>query len=310
MTGSLTTSVKKRRSKRSERIFVVCMLALPVAQWLVFWLYVNIGSISLAFTDARTGGFSWANFTRVWEELTAPYGEIHIAVKNTLKYFLTALCITNPLALIVAYFLYKRIALARVFRIVYYLPVVVSNVAMVAVFTQFIDPHGVLGFIMKTLGKPLPPEGLLARPSSATNVILFYTVWTGLSTNMLLFGGAMTRVPTEVLESARLDGCSAFREFFQLILPLITPTITTIVIVTCTSVFTASGPILLFTHGNAETTTIAYWIFSMVYGNGVIGGTASNYNIVSCAGLCFTLVGVPIILTVRYIMGKIPTVEY
>ena len=301
---------KKKNRKMNERMFIIGMLALPFLQWLVFWLYVNMSSISLAFTDMRTGAFTWANFGTVWENLTAPYGEINIAVRNTLKYFLASLLLIDPLALVVAYFLYKRIAFSKVFRIIFYLPAVVSSVAMVAVFSQFIDPNGFLGNIMNKLGHPLPPEGLLARKDSATNVIVFYTVWTGISKNMLLFGGAMTRVPTEVLESARLDGCAAFREFFRIILPLIVPTITTIVIITFTAIFSSTGPILLFTGGGYETTTIAYWIFAKVWGNGVIGGSTSSYNLVSCAGLCFTLVGVPIILLVRYLMNKIPTVEY
>ncbi len=301
---------KKKKSKKHEIIFIVCMLALPVAQWLVFWLSVNLSSIKLAFTDMRTGEFTWVNFRNVWENLTASYGEINIAVKNTFKYFLAHLLITNTIALVVAYFLYKRIALYKGFRIIFYLPAIVSSVAMTTVFSQFIAPSGLLGNIMNAFGRPLPPEGLLARAGSATNVIIFYTVWTGISTNMLLFGGAMTRVPVEILESARLDGCSAFREFFQMIFPLILPTVSTVIIVTFTTIFTSTGPILLFTRGDYETTTIAYWIFEKVYGNGVIGGSTANYNIVSCAGLCFTVVGVPIIMFVRYLMNKLPTVEY
>lgn len=304
------SATKKSKIKTKERLFIICMLILPVAQWVVFWLSVNISSLSLAFTDARTGAFTLTNFERFWEQLTAPYGQINVAVKNTLKYFSVSLLVTNSLALVIAYFLYKRIAFAKGFRIIFYLPMVVSSVVMVFVFTQFINPNGLLGNLLDKLGIPMPEVGWLATKEHATGVILFYTVWTGVSTNMLLFGGAMARVPTEVLESARIDGCTAFREFFRIILPLITPTITTVVIVTFTGIFTSSGPILLFTRGDYETTTISYWIFEKIYGNGVIGGSPNNYNIVSCAGLCFTAVGVPIILLVRYLMEKMPAVEY
>ena len=123
--------------------------------------------------------------------------------------------------------------------------------------------------------------------------------------------GCMTRVPLEVLEAAKLDGCTSFKELTSIILPLILPTICTVITITCTNVFSASGPILLFTRGACNTTTIAYWIFAKVYGDGVSGGTAkSNYNIVSCAGLCFTLVGAPLIMGIRRLMEKLPTAEY
>ena len=300
----------KRTFKRHANIFIVCMLALPVIQWVVFWLSVNASSIGLAFTHPRTGEFTWSNFATLWEDLTAPYGTIKIALLNTLKYFAAQMLLTNTLALLIAFFLYKKIALYKAFRIFFFLPAIISAVAMVVVFSEVVAPTGLLGLFMKAIGHPLPEEGLLARAGSATNVIVFYTVWTGMSTNILLFSGAMARVPVEILESARLDGCSPMREFFQLILPLITPTITTVVVITFTSVFTATGPILLFKGGPNET-TLSYWIFEKVYGNGALGGGSPElYNIVSCTGLCFTLIGVPIIMGVRHLMNKIPTVEY
>ena len=305
-----TKSNKKSQFRKLELIFVGGMLALPLLQWLIFWLIVNFSSISLAFTDARTNAFTFQNFARFWEGLTAPYGTIKVALSNTFKYFLNSLLVINPLSLVIAYFLYKKIAFYKGFRILFYLPAIVSSVAMVAVFREVINPGGVLDAVLHLFGQSIPPEGWLARPDSATNVILVYSVWTGFSANMLLFMGAMIRVPVEMLEAAKLDGCSAIVELFVLILPLILPTISTLTIVTCTNVFSSTGPILLFTGGNYDTTTISYWIFEKIYGNGVLGGSPTNYNIVSATGLCFTLIGVPVILGIRYLMDKLPAVEY
>ena len=107
-----------------------------------------------------------------------------------------------------------------------------------------------------------------------------------------------------------MDGCSAFREFFVMILPMIMPTISTLIIVSCTSIVATTGPILLFTNGGYNTTTISFWIFEKIYGGGVSGGLTSNYNIVSCTGLCFTLISLPVIFLIRFLMEKIPVVEY
>ena len=74
--------------------------------------------------------------------------------------------------------------------------------------------------------------------------------------------------------------------------------------------FRASGPILLFDpDASYGTITISFWIFKQVYGSGAIGGTGS-YGLVSAAGLCFTLVGVPLIMFTRWLLNKIPVVEY
>jgi len=302
---------KMNKSRKIELIFIWGMLVLPLIQWAIFWLTVNLDSIKLAFMDPRTDEFTWNNFALFWEDLTNPVApqSIKVALSNTLKYFSTSLFIINPIALIIAYFLYKQIVGYKAFRIIFYLPAIVSSVVMVAVYREVINPGGAIDALLQLFGSGVPEKGWLADPSTATNTILIYSIWTGFSANMLLFMGALIRVPEEILEAAKLDGCSAIIELIFLILPLITPTMVTVTIVTCTNVFNSTGPILLFTGGDYETTTISYWIFAKIY-DGTGGGSVENYNIVSCTGLCFTLVGVPIILTIRYLMDKIPAVEY
>ena len=78
----LRTETKK--NKRKEILFLFAMLAVPVANWLLFWLYVNFSSILLAFQDARTGEFTFNNFVTFWDNLTMPGGEIGIAVNANL----------------------------------------------------------------------------------------------------------------------------------------------------------------------------------------------------------------------------------
>ena len=232
-----------------------------------------------------------------------------VAVVNTLIYFAVGILIQLPGALIIAYFLYKKIWLNRAFRIIFYLPAIISGVVMVAAYRSIVDPGGPLEAIVELFGGHLPPEGLLANSNSATWMIVLFVIWTGFGGNMLLFGGAMARVPIDVLEAARLEGCGPFRELVQIILPLIWPTICTMLIFTFTGIVNSSGPILLFTNGDYETTTINFWIFLKVYGQQG-SGAGGEFGIVSATGLCFTLVTVPIILIVRWALERVPTSEY
>lgn len=90
-----------------------------------------------------------------------------------------------------------------------------------------------------------------------------------------------------------------------MVVPLIWPTMSTLLILNLTGIFGAGGPILLFTKGAAKTTTIGYWIFDKIKYH----GTAA-YNEVSAVGLLFTLVGVPVILFFKWLIEKIPVVDY
>ena len=117
----------------------------------------------------------------------------------------------------------------------------------------------------------------------------------------------------EIMEAAKIDGVSPLCELTAFILPLIWPTLSTMLIFQLTSFFTASGPILLFQpNGDYRTMTISFWIFKQVYGGGLPTASLSSgqINLISCTGLCFTAVGMPVILCVRRLLEKVPAVEY
>ena len=291
------------RKKRSQTIFLICMLALPFIHWLVFWLYVNSSSIIMAFQDSRTGAFTLENFVLFWESLTSTYGEIKVALLNTLIYFTTSIVVIMPISFLVSYFIYKRIAGYRIFRIIFYLPAIVSAVAMVAAYNNFIDPKGPLGIVVKFFGGSMDPEGLLGNERTATLTILIYTVWTGFGGNIVLLTGALYRVPIDVLEYARLDGVGYVRELFQIIIPMIWPTLSTMLIFNVSGMLGNQGPALLMTDGQYETTSFGLAMYHYVMGN--------QYNYPAAIGLCMTAVGFPITLLVKWVLDKIfPDVEY
>lgn len=290
-----------KKNKRLDLIFIIVMLAAPVCHWLVFWLYVNINSILMAF-QTPLGEWSLNSIKGVFLEMKLGDSDLRIALQNTLLYF-TKDVLMLFFQLFIAYFLYKKITGYKAFRIAFYLPSIISGVAMATMFSNIIAPSGPVGIVLKGIGMEVPE--FLADSRYATWTIMFYTIWLGWGGNMLILGGALARVPVDVLESARLDGISPFREVWQMILPLVWPTVSTLLILNITGLFGASGPILLFTKGSYKTTTIGYWIFEQVYEVG-----AGAYNTVAAAGLLFTMVGVPVIMFVKWLMEKIPAVEY
>ena len=303
---------KKRKINVNRTLFIVAGLVLPILSFLVFWLYVNFNSFLLAFQEPRTYEWTLNNFAQFWDELTREGGTIGIALGNTLIYFAVGI-IMLFLNLVASYFLYKKIFMYKTFRIIFYLPAIISAVVLTTVYAEFIKPQGPLGAILKAMGIPMRPEGLLGDAATATWTIVIYTIWSGF-TNMILFHGSLARIPGEIIEAAKLDGCGPFRECIHIVFPLILPMFSTMLIFNLTGLFTASGPILLFTPEIYEATayktmTISYWIFTQVYGMGGLGGSG-YYGVVSAAGICFTLMGVPIILLVRKLLDKIPVVEY
>ena len=300
----------KKKNAPIDKIFIVTMLSVPILQFIVFWLVVNIQSIFMAFQDSQTKALTLNNFKDVWIMISQGKDGLGLSFINTFKYFFIMVGVNTPLCLIIAYFFYKRIAGYKAFRIVFYLPAIIPGVVYVTAFSEFIDPYGAWGMIQRWLGNVPNEITPLARPETATNTIMLYCVFTGLTTNVLLFTSGMARIPVEVLEAAKLDGVGPVRELCQLIFPLIWPTFSTQMIFMLTGLFTSSGPVLLFTNGQYDTTTIPYWIFKKMYDTTGYMAQQYAYHIVSCVGLCLTILGVPLILIVRKLVEHIDPVEY
>lgn len=294
---------KSRKSRIGEYIFIIALIIIPVVNWLVFWLYVNLDSILLAFQNAYTQEWTLDNFTAFFTALTSKGGDLKIAMINTALYFMASFFIIMPLSLFISYFIYKHIPGYKIFRILFYLPCIIPATVLTTVFEQMVNPNGPVNIIFNLLHIPYPSRGLLGTEYLRTATIIVYTIIFGLGGDMLIFSSAMSRIPTDVLEAARLDGFGPFRELTQIILPLIWPTISTKIVLLMTGLFTASGPILLLVQGILKDQTISYWIYDTVRVTG-------DYGIVAAAGLFFTAIAVPLILGVRKLLDRFSATEY
>lgn len=284
-------------------------LAIPIISWLIFWLFVNVYSFRLAFLDRRTEQFTLQNFADTFYSMTHSTGNdsLLLALKNTMIYFAGNIGITMPVSLIIAFFIYKRIPGYSVFRVLIYLPAIINGMVFATAYSEIISPLGPLGVLVEKLGGSMQ-FNLLDRSETATWTILVFTLLTSFGGNVILFSGTMSRIPPEIFEALTLDGCPPFKVLVRVILPLIWPTFSTQLIFAFTGILLASGPILLFKpDGGAGTTTISFWIFLKVYGESSGQG---NVNMVSAAGMVFTAITVPIILFVRWLIEKVPAVEY
>ena len=295
--------------------FCYLMVALAVINFIIFYIVVNFNSIIMAFKEftgyddnyVEQYAWSFANFERFFKEVQLPNSNIAVALKNTIKYFLANILITIPASYLVSYLLFKKVKGYSAFRFIFFLPSVISAAVYVTVFKNFISVFGPLDMILSVFGYKLP--ALLNTPETATSTIIAYTIWTGLGINMILYEGAMKRVPKELLEACIIDGGNWYHELFHVITPLVWPTLSTTIILAITGLFVSSGPILLFSEagtvpGGNDTTTIAFYIFQKTQQGGALEYPAA-------IGVFFTLVSIPIVIIVRKIFKRIdPGVEY
>ena len=293
---------KMSRKRKKELIFVAVLLAYPVIQFLATWIFVNSYSIILSFEKiSLEGNVSFAgfdNFINVIKRIFDPnLGSITLSngarimynlmiLLNSLGYGLITIFISLPLALVCSYFLSKKMPLANVFRVIFFLPNIISTVALVYAFRmQTIDSSaGILYPLFRAMG-------IRFETWPSTSIIVYiYCIWAGLGYNVLLLSGAIGRIPKELFESAQMDGAGNFKQFSKIMIPMVWPTVITLVVLGMTNVLTLYLQPVLFNLNNNE--TIAGTIF-----NGINNPT--QYPYFAAFGLLFSVILAPTILLIR-----------
>lgn len=305
-------SVRKEKNGISPRtkklikkhVFVYAMLAVAILHFAVFYVYVNFDSFLIAFKDQQTGEWGFSNFRLFFNNIKmGKQSDILISLKNTMLFFFGGL-LSNMLSLLLSYFIYKKITGWQFFRFIFVIPMIVSGVVLVAIYKNIFEFGGPIDLLWKKLSGHSVPAFLYSF-NSARWAILVFTLWTGLGMNIILFSGAMNRIPESVIEYGKIDGVKPMREMFQIVIPLIGSTFGTIMFLSCINVFGASGPILLF-YGdgiNYETSTIAFWMYQYVIKN-------QQYNYAAAFGLLLTAASLPIVLLMRWLTNKLPDIAY
>ncbi len=293
-----------RTRKQKRLLFIWGMLALPLLQWLIFFVYVNLDSVLMSFQTMNytTGEMEWTlnNYKRFFYEWNA-LPQITNAVKNSLLAGLNNLVLIL-ISLVLSYFFYKKIPGRNFFRIVYFLPSIISIVIYTMVYKFMFDTSvGPINVILQKLGMSVTElPTWFGDTKLAFLLVLIYCLWVGTGYNILLLGAAMENLPEDVMEYSRLEGVSRTRELFQIVVPMIWPTLAVSILGSVTIVFTIFIQVDLLTQGGpgGASQTIAYLI------NGLVKGANADLEWGAAMGLCFTVIAAPIIVLLKKILDK------
>ena len=293
------------RGKLSKpiKLFIAFSIILPIIHWFIFYAYANASSFLMAFTGSN-GGWSMENFKRLVEEFKLPTSDIRIALRNTLLTFGINFVLFIP-HVMVSYFIYKKVRGYKFYRMVFFLPTILFSVCVSMCFTKMV---GVNGFVEKAVGEFLnlgyTPE-LLADSRFANITVLLNMIWLGFPGDLIIWGGTFARIPTDVLESAKLDGVTWWQEFTKIIVPLVWPTVALKLVLTVCGVFGATGQVYLLTGGQFGTMTLSAWQYITLRQGSGTAFTSNVYNYLSAVGLIMTAIAIAISLTVRKVTDKV-----
>ena len=303
-------NAKKAKGKGNtwqENLFIAFCLIIPIVFFLVFYVYVNFDSFLMAFQIPSGGKIAWGwdNFKWVFDRIvkgsTSDVDNLQVAFRNTFLTFGVQI-ILFFVGLLVSYIIYKQLLGYKIFRVLFYLPSIISSVVTSFFYAELMSYGGFADFLTNLFHLDYALKSPLQDSNFANLMVLMNYFWLGIPSNLILWGGAFSRIPTSVLESARIDGCGWVRELFQIILPIIWPTFVMLITTNLAGIFGATGAVFLLTGGKYGTQTVSNWLYMKVQS----AGTDTDLMLyrASALGLMLTLVSCAIAILTRYFLSR------
>ncbi len=284
-----------RRPRRQARGSAVA-LAFLVPSLLVFGLFTFwplLRSVYLSFHGSDIIGRPTLFVGTRQYELLLSSPTFRDVLLNTAGFTVMTVVPSLVLGLLLALLLQQRIAGIGFFRTLLATPFAFSVATASVVFAIFFNPGvGVFnGFLYYF---HLPPIGWLTDPSKALASVALASVWLQLGYNVLVLSAGLQAIPDEVYEAARLDGARAPAMTWYITLPLLTPTLFFLLVVTTIVSLQSFGQIHILTRGGpaGATTTLVYSIYvnAFAFGNSNFGYASAQAIVLFAVVLAVTAI--------------------
>ena len=259
--------------------FMLPALALFVVFWVVpiFQLfYYSVTDFNGVNYDYNFVGFD--NFKLLFSE-----GTLVNSIKNTLIYALLVVVGTNILGLAVAMALNTKLRGKTFFRTCSFMPALFSAIVVGFIWSYVYMPgSGMISSIIDLFGGDGSNVNLIGGFNTALIAIIIVDIWKGFGTTMIIYLAGLQTVDESLVEAGRIDGCSTWKLFTKVKLPLISSTITINIILNVIAGLKAFDYSFIMTNGGPgkATNTLMYTIYKIAFKDQMMG-KASALSVVS-----------------------------
>lgn len=258
--------------------------------FVVFFAVPAIRSVFISFqqwnllTDAQYVGL--ANYQQLFAD-----ERFWRSLQVTLGYVLLNIPLQTVLALGIA-ILMERVSNSALLRGLVILPWLMPNVVVAMLFIWLLDPTlGLINIALQSLG--LGRQGFFGDPNQALASVAGVNIWRHMGyTAILIFAGLKT-IPKSLYEAARVDGASAWVQFYRITLPLLRPVLVFVLVTSVIGSFQIFDTIAVATEGGpaGATRTILVYIYEQVFERRINMGIATA----ACVVLFLILISVTLV---------------
>lgn len=303
--------IKAQKKLNARLLFYISIVALPVIQFIIFYIVVNFKSIMFAFQEYDIyNGYTFnftANFERIFQNIQSEPKLVY-SVKNSLVLYFCNLIVGTGGAVLFSNYIYKKNFGNKFFQVILFLPHIISGVVLMAVY-KFMMDTGVPEISLFLTGKEIDP--LLSNVDNQFVLVLIFTLYMSFGTQVLMYTSTMSGISPSVVESAQLDGITPLKELIFITLPMIYPTFVTFITVGIAGMFTNQMSLYSFygSEVNPKVYTFGYFLYRETQvATEKMDYTAYTY--LSAFGLLLTAIAISLTFGVKKVMEKFgPSVD-
>jgi multiple sugar transport system permease protein len=241
--------------------------------FIVFTLGPMIASIYFSLTDYNV--ISPPRFVGLlnWVRMLGSDPKFWWSFRVTLTYAIAAIPLGLVLGLALALLLNAKVPGLRVWRTLFYMPTVLSTVAVAVLWTFIFNPQfGVLNWLLRTTGIWHRPPGWLGSTTWALPAMIIMSLW-GVGGGMIIYLAGLQGIPTALYEAATIDGAGVVQRFWSITLPMISPVIFYNMITGIIGTFQYFTNAFIMTNGGPADATLFYnlYLYRQTFTYGSLG---------------------------------------
>lgn len=263
------------RAKSQRRFVFACLApAVILVALFMFWPTVNVFRMSMY----RMGGITnrkefigLQNFKTLMEDKN-----FLEAMQNTILIIVMVMIFTIVFAILFAAILQRgKFKGKNFFRVIFYIPNILSIIVIGGIFGAIYDPsNGLLNTFLEAVHLDFLTHKWMGEPKIVIYSIIFALVWQAIGYYMVMYMSGMSAIPEDLYEAASLDGSSEINTFFTVTLPLIWTNIrTTLTFYIISTINLSFLFVQIMTDGgpNGKTEVFLNYMYKQAYGNGAYG---------------------------------------
>ena len=210
-----------------------------------------------------------------------------LIMKNTFVFAIGTTLIAVVVPVVLAAVLNNKIRGSEFFKSVYFLPFITPMIVIAIIWEWIFDPnYGLLNYILKL------HINWLYDTNTALYALIAVSAWKLIGYNMVILLSGFSSISNSVYEAAKIDGANQIQVFFRITLPLLSPSIFFVSIVTTISSFQVFDLIYLMTQGGPlnSTNVLVYWIYKNAFEFFNAGAASAGAYILFLIVLLLTLI--------------------